>query len=59
MSSSRLPVIDCSQIQGALEDVQDTEAFQKFTKELGDGMSGAGFVYFINYDVNTSTVRKR
>ncbi len=56
MTQGTLAVIDCSKITGPLENVQHTEAFKKFTKELGDGMSGIGFVYFVNHELAPKTV---
>jgi hypothetical protein len=55
---NQIPVIDCSCILGPLEEIEDSEAFKAFTKQLGDGMSQVGFVYFVNHGIHPSKVRR-
>jgi isopenicillin N synthase-like dioxygenase len=52
MAKSEIPTLDLSQISGPLQEVKNKPAFQKFTQELGDAMSGVGFVYLVNHGID-------
>jgi len=56
MELDKVPILDCSDIAGPLEEVQDKPGFDSFTEKLGAAMSGIGFVYLVNHGVNPDTV---
>jgi len=52
----RIPVLDCAEIAGTLEEVKGTASFRNFAEKLGNGVRDAGFVYLVNHDVQNETV---
>ncbi|XP_021955148.1 1-aminocyclopropane-1-carboxylate oxidase [Folsomia candida] len=53
---SEIPILDCSKISGTYDGVSKAEGFEEFAKQLGDGMSGIGFVYLTNHGVHHSII---
>lgn len=51
-----IPILDCSKISGSYADLKKSDGFKEFTKQLGDGMSGIGFVYLINHGIQPKQV---
>ncbi|OXA51656.1 2-oxoglutarate-Fe(II) type oxidoreductase ppzD [Folsomia candida] len=53
---SEIPILDCSKISGSYDGVSDSDGFEEFAKQLGDGMSSIGFVYLTNHGVHHSII---
>jgi len=51
MTTSSVPILDCAAIAGSLEDVENKAEFKEFIKNLGDAISGIGFVYLVNHGI--------
>jgi isopenicillin N synthase-like dioxygenase len=55
-TTSEVPVLDCSKIAGPYERLESAGGFLEFMKQLGDAMSGVGFVYLVNHGVDPKIV---
>jgi len=52
----RIPVLDCAEIAGSLEEIKGTTSFKEFAEKLGNGIRNVGFVYLVDHDVRKETV---
>jgi len=52
----KIPVLDCAEIAGTLEEIKRTASFQNFAEKLGNGVRDAGLVYLVNHDVQNEIV---
>jgi len=59
-STVKIPVLDCAEISGQLPEIQETQTFRNFARQLGDGMRTVGFAYLINHhDTEPAMVKKK
>lgn len=55
--ASEVPVLDCSKISGPYKTLQGSTSYLEFMNELGNAMSGVGFVYLVNHGLDSNIVR--
>jgi len=50
-----IPIVDCGPIHGSIDKIGD-ENFKKFAQEIGNSLSGIGFVYLKNHELDLAKV---
>jgi len=52
----QIPILDCSEIAGKLEEIQFGDKFKNFAEKLGGAFRDFGFVYLVHHDLRPETV---